>query len=114
MSARGGVSAPGGCLHQGMSAPGGVCSGGGVSAPWGGGLSAPEGCMLLERGVCSRGRMSAPRGVCSQGGVCSRGVSGGDPPGTATAAGGMHPTGMHSCLASSGKLWLPETHRISH
>ena len=31
---------------------------------------------------------------CSRGG----GVPGGDPPGTATAAGGTHPTGMHSCL----------------
>ena len=26
------------------------------------------------------------------------GVLGGDPPRTATAAGGTHPTGMHSCL----------------
>ena len=33
-----------------------------------------------------------------QGGVCSRGEPGGDPPETATAAGGTHPTGMHSCL----------------
>ena len=41
-------------------------------------------------GVCQQ--------FCSQGGVCSRrGVPGGDPPGTATAAGGTHPTGMHSC-----------------
>ena len=30
------------------------------------------------------------------GGAWSRGVHGGDPP-TATAAGGTHPTGMHSC-----------------
>ena len=27
-----------------------------------------------------------------------RGVPRGDTPGTATAAGGTHPTGMHSCL----------------
>ena len=27
------------------------------------------------------------------------GVSGGEPPGTATAAGGTHPTGMHSCFS---------------
>ena len=58
--------------------------------------------------------MSDPRGDCSQGGVCSQrghlfpglgGVSawgdacsGGDAetPLTATAAGGTHPTGMHS------------------
>ena len=32
------------------------------------------------------------------GGAWSRGVPGGDPQ-TATAAGGTHPTGMHSCLA---------------
>ena len=33
------------------------------------------------------------------GGAWSRGVPGGDPPPTmATAAGGMHPTGMHSCF----------------
>ena len=55
-----------------MSAPGGVCSGG-VSAP----------------------RGSAPGGL---GGCLVRGgVPGGDPP-MATAVGGMHPTGMHSCL----------------
>ena len=40
--------------------------------------------------------------VCSGGGglfrgVCSWRVPGGDPPGTTTAAGGTHPTGMHSC-----------------
>ena len=34
--------------------------------------------------------MSAPRGVCAWW----------RPPGTATAAGGMHPTGMHSCYRS--------------
>ena len=32
------------------------------------------------------------------GGVCSGGLPGGDPPGTATAAGGTHPTRMHSCF----------------
>ena len=31
------------------------------------------------------------------GGSSPRGVPVGDPPGTATAAGGAHPTGMHSC-----------------
>ena len=40
--------------------------------------------------------------VCSQGDAWSRGVPGPRgvwwrPPQTATAAGGMHPTGMHSC-----------------
>ena len=42
-------------------------------------------------------------GVCLStggGGAWSRGVPGGDPPPTATAAGGTHPTGMHSCLTN--------------
>ena len=56
---------------------GGVLPLGRVLPPWGGGC-------LLSGGGSSRG-------------VCSRGVPGGDPPGTATAAGGTHPTGMHSC-----------------
>ena len=45
-----------------------------------------------------RGGVPPPEGAgaSSQGGVCSRGGPGGDPPGTATAAGGKHPTGMHS------------------
>ena len=45
-----------------------------------------------------------PGGVPGPGGAWSRGClvlvlggPGGDPPGTATAAGGTHPTGMHSC-----------------
>ena len=75
------MSAPGGCLLQGVSAPGEV------SAPRGS-VSAPGGC-LLQGDVCSRG-VSAPGGVvCSWrvsawgclltgclllGGVCSGGV----------------------------------------
>ena len=50
---------------------------GGVPAPWGGlvpgGWVWSGGCLLLG------------------------GVPDGDPPGTAIAAGGTHPTGMHSC-----------------
>ena len=42
-------------------------------------------------GAWSRG-VSGPRGVPGPGGS-----PGGDSPGTATAAGGTHPTGMHSC-----------------
>ena len=49
-------------------------------------------------GVPGLGR-SAPKGVPALGGgACSGGVTGGDPP-MATAAGGTHPTGMHSCVA---------------
>ena len=40
-------------------------------------------------GVCS---WDGPRGAWSGGGLC------GDPSGMATAAGGTHPTGMHSCF----------------
>ena len=80
----------------------GVClsTGGGLLL---GGCLLPEGCMVLE-GV-------GPGGVCSRGGVCSGGVPGGDPR-TATAAGGTHPTGMHSCLicisfmAYSDRIWI--------
>ena len=63
-----------------------------------------RGC-LLWGGVCSGGLLA---GVCSGGGTCSGGclLQGGllhggcvrpSPPVTATAAGGTHPTGMHSC-----------------
>ena len=43
--------------------------------------------------------MSALGGAWSGEGVFAPGwgVPGGDPPGMATAAGGAHPTGMHSC-----------------
>ena len=69
------------------------------------GGSGPTGCLLPGRLVWG---VPAPRGVCLlPGGVSSggmpansgRGVPDGDPPPsrTATAAGGKHPTGMHSC-----------------
>ena len=62
------------CLAAGLL-EGGTCSQGGCLLL--GGLL-PGGCLLL--------------GVPAQGGVWWR------PPRTATAVGGMHPTGMHSCL----------------
>ena len=58
-----------------MSAPGGA---------WSGGVPAP-------RGVSARGG-SLVGGVPALGGVWWR------PPPMAIAVGGMHPTGMHSCL----------------
>ena len=66
-----GVSAPRGSALGGVSAPGGSATRG-VSAPG---------------GVWSRGKWSAPGGCLME-----------TPPRTATAAGGTHPTGMHSCL----------------
>ena len=55
-----------------------------------------EGC-LLPGGAWSRG--AALGGVPGLGGACSQGVCSWwrPPPRTATAAGGTHPTGMHSC-----------------
>ena len=61
----------------------------------------------LARRVPAPGAVPAPRGclfwgACSWGGACSGGCLlprvCGDPPVTATAASGSHPTGMHSCL----------------
>ena len=57
---------------------------------------------------------SAPRGVPGSGslggwapgpgGPGSKGLPGADHPGKATAAGGTHPTGMHSCLHTCNRL----------
>ena len=78
----------GGCLVQGgVPGTGGVCCRGGA---WPGG-SAARGV-----GVWSRGCLVW--GVPGLGGVC------GEPPVTATAAGGTHPTGMHSCLVAKIRL----------
>ena len=60
----------------------------------------PGGCLVLEGSALD---VSAPGGCLVLEGVCSRGgwMPGGDPPGTATAAGGTHPNGMHSCYVIS-------------
>ena len=64
-----------------MPAPGGSALGG-CAWSWGGLL--PGGCLLLG------------------GRLLPGGVPGGAPtPGTATAAGGTHPTAMHSCFRSN-------------
>ena len=58
----------------------------------------PVGCLVPE-GVCSGGVPAPGEGGSAPGGcLVLGGVPGGDPLGTATAAGGTHPTGMHSCL----------------
>ena len=55
-----------------------------------------RGCLLPGGRELPPGGMPPPRGVLPPGGM-----PGGDPPGTATAAGGTHPTGMHSCKVMS-------------
>ena len=54
-------------------------------------------------GACSGegsgpGRVPGPRGCLVPGGCRPGRVPGGDPPETTTAAGGTHPTGIHSCF----------------
>ena len=49
-------------------------------------------------GASSQGGASSREEGASSGGCFLPWGLGGDPPGTATAAGGTHPTGMHSCL----------------
>ena len=70
------------------------------------GGGACSGCVCVLQGGCLVPGgvlvgVPGPRGVCFWGvpGLGGGGVPGGDhPPGTATAAGGTHPTGMHSCV----------------
>ena len=55
-------------------------------------------CDSVHQGMPASGRLFAPgRDVCSRRSAWFRGVPGGDPPGTAAAAEGTHPSGMHSC-----------------
>ena len=55
--------------------------------------SVPMGGVPAPGRLCAGGRGSTPMG-----GGLLWGGAGGDPPRTATAAGGTHPTGMHTCL----------------
>ena len=59
----------GGSLVPGVHGPGGAWSGGVPGGAWSWGVHGPGGCLVETL-----------------------------PPRTATAAGGTHPTGMHSCL----------------
>ena len=81
-------------LTGGGSAPGCVCvcSGGCVSALGG---SAPGGGGPGGKVLFLQASVIVLTGGCLLGG----GAAGGDPPRMATAAGGTHPTGMHSCLS---------------
>ena len=68
---------------------------------WPGGVCGQEGCMAggcALRGACMVGTRMAgggmhDRGACMPGGPCVAGEM-------VTAAGGKHPTGMHSCCGS--------------
>ena len=80
---RGVVHGPGGVVHG----PGGMVSGG-VPGPGGCAWSWVGGCLVLGGGVPGPGW----QGAWSSGGCLVE-----NPPETATAAGGTHPTGMHSC-----------------
>ena len=56
-------------------------------------------CLAAGGAVPGRGGVTWSGGVCSGvGGLLPRGLPGGETPRTATAAGGTHPTGMHSCF----------------
>ena len=70
---------------------------------WGKVMFLQASVILFTEGLPGPGGVPGPGGlllggVPGPGGAWSRGA-GGDPPppGTATAAGGTHPTGMHSC-----------------
>ena len=62
-----------------------------------GGCACSRGVPGLGGGACSQGVVLAPGGCLFRGVPALEGVPGGDPPETATAAGGTHLTGMHSC-----------------
>ena len=80
-----------------------------------GGVCSGRGCLLQGGGGCLLLGVSAPSGGCLlPGGVCLRGGVGGSAPGggcawwrppKATAAGGTHPTGMHSCYFCKAKKY---------
>ena len=78
--------------------------------------------MFLQVCVCPLG-VPGPGGVllpgnvlwggCLVGGLVSQHAMRQTPPGeTATAAGGTHPTGMHSCCLCEGRAYWQWTHRL--
>ena len=67
---------------------------------------------VCSRGVCSRGCLlwgCLLWGVPTPGRCLLRGKP---PPVTATAAGGTHPTGMHSCVSNFFPTWLVFQHLL--
>ena len=86
----------------------GRCLLGGGAWFWGGLV---RGC-LLGGGACSE-RVLVQGWVFGPGGcVWSGGVPGRDPPQTATAVGGTHPTGMHSCFKVDAKFFNNRTYPV--
>ena len=92
-----------GSRREGSLVPGGLPGPGGVPDPRGVpglGVPAPGGCLV--QGVPDPRGVPGPGGACSQvvvwcGGCLVPGECLVETPRTATAAGGTHPTGMHSC-----------------
>ena len=78
-----------------MPALGGSGLGGVACSRGGGGLVPGERCLLPEGG--SGPGVPGPGGCLFPGGVPGPGGCGDFPHETAAAAGGTHPTGMHSC-----------------
>ena len=62
------------------------------------------GCLVLGAAWSGRGGAWST-GCLLRGGVCSPGGTWWRPPRTVTAAGGTHPTGMHSCLRYKKNLF---------
>ena len=75
---------------------------GGVPGPGGSGPRGLVGC-LVPGGCLVLGGVPGPGGLVPGGCVVPGGGAWWRPPQTATAVGGTHPTGMHSC---SSYFWL--------
>ena len=65
------------------------------------------GCLLLG-GVCSWGGLLLGGLLSGGGSARGGGMPGADPLGMATAAGGTHPTGMHSCCVIFSKRMVKQ------
>ena len=119
-----GVCMARGHVWQGVMCGCGACMAGGHV--WSGGMYGWEGCRWrgghVWQGICMavghvwQGGMHA-RGCACQGGMCDKSGGAFMARDTATVAGGMHPTGMHSCYKCSYMakfLFLQLTHGVSN